>query len=81
MALTNYLGQSFICLFLFTGAGFALVGEIDRAGLYPIVFAIWLFQLWFSRWWLERFRFGPLEWLWRALTYGTLPQLRRSGAQ
>ena len=69
MALTNYLMHSFICLFVFTGAGWGLVDELSRAQLYFVVFAIWVFQLWFSPWWLSRYRFGPVEWLWRALTY------------
>jgi uncharacterized protein len=70
MALTNYLMHSLICLFLFTGAGFGLVGELERWALYPIVFAIWALQLWLSPWWLDRCAFGPAEWLWRTLTYG-----------
>lgn len=71
LALTNYLSHSLICLFLFTGAGFGLVGELERWQLYLVVFAIWAFQLWFSPWWLRRNRFGPMEWLWRRLTYGS----------
>ena len=78
MALTNYLSHSIICMFVFTGAGLALVGSFSRAQLYIVVFAIWVFQLFFSQWWLERYRFGPLEWLWRALTYGERPTNRRS---
>lgn len=78
MALTNYLLQSLICLFIFTGAGLSLVGELDRAELYPVVFAIWLCQLGLSPWWLQRFRFGPIEWLWRALTYGEAPPFKRA---
>ena len=70
MALTNYLMHSLIALILFTGAGFALVGELQRWQLYPIVFAVWGFQLWFSPWWLLRHSMGPLEALWRRLTYG-----------
>lgn len=77
MALTNYLSHSLICLFVFTGAGFGLVGTLQRWELYLVVFAIWLFQLWFSPWWLARYQFGPVEWLWRALTYGALPSMRR----
>ena len=73
MALTNYLMHSLICLVLFTGLGFSLVGVLERWQLYPIVFAIWAFQLWFSPWWLARHRFGPAEWLWRGLTYGGRP--------
>ncbi len=78
MALTNYLAHSLICLFIFTGAGFALVGELNRAQLYWVVVGIWLFQLWFSSFWLARYRFGPLEWLWRGLTYGAWPAIRRA---
>jgi uncharacterized protein len=77
MALTNYLSHSLIALFLFTGAGFALVGTLERWALYLVVFATWAFQLTFSPWWLERYRFGPVEWLWRGLTYGTFPALQR----
>lgn len=79
MALTNYLMHSFIALLLFTGAGFALVGELTRAQLYAVVFAIWVVQLWLSPWWLARYRFGPVEWLWRVLTYGKLMPNRRTG--
>lgn len=69
MALSNYLMQSLICLFLFTGAGFGLVGGLERWALYPVVIAIWILQLWLSPWWLERYAYGPAEWLWRTLTY------------
>jgi uncharacterized protein len=71
MALSNYLMHSLICLFIFTGAGFGLVGELERWALYVVVFAIWLLQLWLSPWWLARYRYGPAEWLWRTLTYGS----------
>lgn len=69
MALTNYLAQSVICTFLFTGAGFALYGHLERHDLYYVVAAIWLAQLIWSPLWLRRFRFGPAEWVWRSLTY------------
>jgi uncharacterized protein len=68
MALTNYLAQSVICLFVFTGAGLALFGQLDRHQLYFVVLAIWAVQLAWSPWWLARYRFGPMEWLWRSLT-------------
>ena len=77
MALTNYLMQSVICAFVFTGLGLSLVGELNRASLYPVVIAIWIFQLCVSHWWLKRYRFGPVEWLWRALTYGERPPFQR----
>ena len=69
MALTNYLAQSVICMFLFTGAGFALYGQLERHELYYVVIAIWIAQVIWSPLWLRRFRFGPAEWLWRSLTY------------
>jgi uncharacterized protein len=77
MALTNYLMHSLICAILFTGLGFGLIGQFTRAELYGIVIAIWLLQLGFSPFWLRHYRFGPIEWLWRALTYGKLPKFRR----
>lgn len=77
MALTNYLMHSVIGLFVFTGAGLGLVGELTRFQLYGVVLAIWVFQLWFSPWWLARYHFGPLEWVWRWLTYGSAPPLAR----
>ena len=72
MALTNYLAQSLICMFLFTGAGLALYGQLERHELYYVVAAIWIVQLIWSPLWLRRFRFGPAEWLWRSLTYWQL---------
>lgn len=77
MALTNYLMHSLICAILFTGLGFGLVGQFTRAELYGIVIGIWLLQLGLSPFWLRHYRFGPVEWLWRALTYGKLPKFRR----
>ena len=77
MALTNYLMHSFLCLLVFTGAGLGLVGELHRWQLYIVVLAIWLLQLALSPWWLDRYRFGPVEWLWRGLTYGRWPALRK----
>jgi uncharacterized protein len=69
MALTNYLAQSVICMFLFTGAGFAWYGKLERHELYYVVVVIWIAQVIWSPLWLRRFRFGPAEWLWRSLTY------------
>jgi uncharacterized protein len=69
MALTSYLGATLICTTLFNGYGFGLFGVLRRHQLYLIVLAIWTAQLAFSRLWLRRFHFGPVEWLWRSLTY------------
>lgn len=78
MALTNYLMHSVICAILFTGLGFGLVGQLTRFELYGVVIMIWLLQLALSPIWLAHYRFGPVEWLWRALTYGTWPPMKRS---
>jgi uncharacterized protein len=77
MALTNYLAQSVICLILFTGLGFGWYGQLQRYQLYYVVFAIWAVQLAWSPWWLARFQFGPMEWLWRSLTRWQLQPMRK----
>ena len=70
MVFTNYLMQSIICTFLFYGYGMGYFGSLTFYQLYFIVAEIWLIQTVFSVVWLHYFRFGPLEWLWRSLTYG-----------
>lgn len=70
MALTNYLMHSIITSIIFYGFGFGLYGVLERYELYYIVFGIWIFQLIASPIWLKYFQFGPIEWLWRSLTYG-----------
>ncbi|SHG21515.1 DUF418 domain-containing protein [Streptoalloteichus hindustanus] len=69
MALTNYLSQSVICALLFTGYGLALAGQIGHATTHGIAVLIYLTQLAWSRWWLRRHNFGPVEWLLRSFTY------------
>ncbi|MGU3390521.1 DUF418 domain-containing protein [Sphingomonas sp. M1A8_2b] len=67
MAFTNYLGTSLICTTLFYGYGAGLFGHLPRATLYAIVVLICIAMLAWSKPWLDRFRYGPLEWLWRSL--------------
>lgn len=69
MALTNYLLQSVICTSLFYGYGFGLAGEMGRFGTMAIALLIFAAQAYLSFIWLKRFRYGPMEWLWRSLTY------------
>jgi uncharacterized protein len=76
MALTNYLMQSIICTTLFYGYGFNLFGRLDYAWQLLVVVAVWALQLIVSPWWLRHFQFGPVEWLWRWLTYGSRPAMR-----
>lgn len=79
MALTSYVSQSILCAFVFYGFGLGLYAELERYELYYVVAAIWLFQLVVSPIWLKYYRFGPLEWLWRTLTYLERQPLRRGG--
>ncbi|MDJ0910297.1 MAG: DUF418 domain-containing protein [Woeseiaceae bacterium] len=77
MALTNYIMHSVITAFVFTGLGFALFGALERYELLYVVIGIWIFQLIVSPIWMKYYRFGPLEWLWRSLTYKKVQPLRR----
>jgi len=77
LALSNYLLMTIICTFIFYGHGFGLFGSIDRVGQLYIVLAIWIFLLVFSKLWLNKFQFGPMEWLWRYLTYGNKPVFKK----
>ena len=61
---------------VFYGWGLALVGRFGLAFVFPFTAAIFAAQVAFSGWWLARFRFGPLEWLWRSLTYGRAQPMR-----
>ncbi len=74
MALTNYISQSVICNAIFIG--FGLFGQLRFHEIYYVVFAIWVAQLIVSPLWLKSYRYGPLEWLWRRLTYGQPVRLR-----
>lgn len=75
MALTNYLTHSLVALVIFVLLGWW--GALERHQLYYIVFGVWAFQIVISPVWLGRFHFGPVEWLWRYLTYGKKPPFRR----
>jgi uncharacterized protein len=78
MALTNYLTQSVFGSLLFYGYGFGMWGRIGRAEGVAIALGFYALQLVLSRAWLGAFRFGPAEWVWRALTYLQLPPMRRA---
>ena len=76
MALTNYLTHSVVALIIFVLLGYW--GTFERHQLYYIVFAIWAAQIVISPIWLKNFHFGPVEWLWRYLTYGKAPPFRKA---
>jgi len=79
MALTNYLLESLICTMIFNGYGLGLYGRVGPAAGLLLSVVIYLLLIPFSGWWLHRFRFGPVEWIWRTLTY-LRPQPMRLGA-
>lgn len=77
MALTDYLTQSVLCTLFFYSYTTGLYGRVGPAvDLIPTV-VLYGSQVVFSNWWLARYRFGPMEWLWRGMTYGKLPPLRK----
>jgi uncharacterized protein len=77
MAFSNYLGTSIIMMFVFHGWALGLFGQLGRVELIGVVLVAWTAMLAWSKPWLARFRYGPLEWLWRCLTYGKVFPLRR----
>jgi uncharacterized protein len=76
MALTNYLTQTVVMLLVFYPYGGGLIGRTGPAAGLAIALAAFAAQMVLSELWLTRFRFGPIEWLWRALTYGARPPMR-----
>jgi uncharacterized protein len=78
MALTTYLMQSLICMIVFYGFGLGHWG-LSRPQQVLFVAVVCAAQIAFSHWWLARFRYGPMEWLWRGFTYRQVPPLRIAG--
>ncbi len=76
-AFSNYLGTSIVMTTIFYGYGLGLFGRVDRAPLYLFVIAAWAVMLLWSKPWLDHFRYGPLEWLWRSLARGRVQPMRK----
>jgi uncharacterized membrane protein YeiB len=79
MALTNYLTQSLVSATFFYGYAMGHWG-LPRAQQVLFVLVVYAAQIAFSQWWLSRFHYGPMEWLWRGFTYWQMPQFRRRSA-
>ncbi|MRG87040.1 DUF418 domain-containing protein [Salinibacillus xinjiangensis] len=77
MSITNYISQSIICFILFYGPGFNLYGKVSPAWSVVIVIGIFICQIFASKWWLTHFQYGPLEWVWRSLTYNQRQPLKK----
>jgi uncharacterized protein len=80
VAFTNYLGTSILLTTLFYGYGLGLFGKLGRAELWVVVIAMWALMLAWSKPWLDRYRYGPFEWLWRSLARWQWQPLRRTDA-
>ncbi|WP_163779659.1 DUF418 domain-containing protein [Myxococcus vastator] len=77
MALTNYLMQSAVSIWIYDGWGLGFIGKLPPSRIVVICCVVFAAQMVLSHLWLARFRFGPAEWLWRSLTYGKAQPLRR----
>jgi uncharacterized protein len=77
MAVSNYLMHSLVLTTIFYGYGLGLYGTIPRFWQMGFVIGVITLQLFLSTWWLRRYRFGPVEWLWRSLTYWKRQPMRR----
>ena len=76
MALTNYLGQSIACIFVFYGIGLGWYGRVGPTAVVGICVVVFAAQAAASAWWLRQFRYGPAEWAWRSLAYAQLQPFR-----
>lgn len=81
MAFTNYLMQSLMCGLFFFGVGFGMMGKLERHEIYYVVGAVWTIEIIWSHIWLRFFRFGPLEWVWRSLTYWKKQPMRKANTK
>jgi uncharacterized protein len=78
-ALSNYIFQSAVGTSVFHGHGLGLFGTVGPAACALLVLVIFAVQVVLSAWWLRHFRFGPVEWVWRCLTYGRrFPMVRHN---
>jgi uncharacterized protein len=80
-ALSNYLFTSISCSLLFNGFGLGYYGRLEYYQLYAIVLCVWALNLILSSLWLRHFQFGPMEWVWRSLTYWKRQPMRRKLAE
>jgi len=81
MAFTNYLMQSLMGALVFFGIGFGMMGKLQRYEVYLVAMAIWAIEITWSHIWLRYFRFGPLEWCWRSLTYWKKQPMRKENTK
>lgn len=78
MAFTNYLMTSIVMTTIFYGYGLGLYGSVGRTALYLFCFGMWAAMLAWSKPWLDRFQYGPLEWIWRSLSRWQVQPMRKA---
>lgn len=81
MAFTNYLMQSLLVGLFFYGVALGYFGKLERHEIYYVVGATWLLEIVWSHIWLRYFRFGPLEWAWRSLTYWKKQPMKKTNTK
>ncbi|WP_043931268.1 DUF418 domain-containing protein, partial [Xanthomonas citri] len=81
MALSNYLLQSLVCTGIFYGYGLGYFEQLPRVWQLPFALTLFALQVLLSRCWLHWFRFGPMEWLWRSVTYLQVPPMWRGAGR
>ncbi|NER11243.1 uncharacterized protein SAMN06265375_103406 [Muriicola jejuensis] len=79
-ALSNYVLQSILGTFFFYGWGLGFIGTLSNTYVFIAALLLIVFQMGISIWWMKRFYYGPLEWIWRSFTYFTVYPFRRNGA-
>jgi len=78
MALSNYLFQSIVCTFIFYNFGLGFYGQASPAIGLALAIVIFTGQVYLSKFWLQRYQYGPMEWLWKSLTYGKFFRMRQT---
>jgi uncharacterized protein len=78
MTLTNYLTETVIYVIIFYGTGFGLLGDFSFGIIWLCAFTVYFLQAVFSKWWMAKFYYGPVEWIWRQLTYQKNFQLKKN---
>lgn len=69
MTLTNYMSQNILAAFLFSGIGFGIADSMPYWFYFLLAIFIFIIQLFISKWWLSKYNYGPIEWLWRSASY------------
>ncbi len=77
MAFTNYISHSLICVLIFSGIGLGYMGMLGPMAWTLFALVVYVVQIAFSTFWLGKFEYGPLEWIWRSLTYGKVQSMKR----